>query len=188
MLTNNKGNAKLLIGADDQISKNYLKSMQRILNQEIKNGSEKIIILPREFINKTRTKQYKSRLPTIMLYVAGIGKGIGWLAYNKEGALEMNTSLKYASDYEYIRRCKAKRYSLKHAKCSYTHNKQGRSSNSLIAGILEEHKIAVENRESFIILGWAATTIFLSIKAAARIILHSIKLIKSIRSRHKRDK
>ena len=113
MLARDSKNAKIFIGADDNISAGYIKEMKSRLKEECDKGNKKVLIMPKEFINKRGKKYYKSILPIWMLHIAGIGKGIGWLAYNKKGALTMNTSLKYASDYEYLRRCIKEGYRLK---------------------------------------------------------------------------
>ena len=177
LLTKDCTNAKIFIGADDEISDGYIKEMKYKLTELSDKGVERVVILPKRFVNKAGKKSNRSMLPVWMLYIAGIGKGIGWLAYNKEGALTMDTTLKYASDYEYLRRCIREGYRIEVANCCYTHNKKGRSSNSLVKGITEELYIANKNRKHYRVAGRIGTTIFLTAKGSLRVGLFSIKAI-----------
>ena len=194
MLAVDSTNAKIFIGADDKISTGYIEEMKSRLKDEYDKGNDKVLILPKKFINRVGKKYYRSILPIWMLSIAGIGKGIGWLAYNKNGALSMNTSLRYASDYEYLRRCIKEGYRLKVANCIYTHNKKGRSSNSLVKGITEEFHIANKNRKNYRTAGLIATTIFLAAKGLLRVGLFGAKAIldaitmKSLKQPENKDK
>lgn len=168
MFQANKKNAKLLIGADDRVSRDYLASMKRSLEEEISKGETKLMIMPKNFVNITRKRRFKSKLPLWMIRIAGIGRGIGWLTYNAQGVLDMDESLQYASDYEYLRRCKAMKYRFRTSECEYYHCKQGRSSNSFIKGIMEEYEIALKYRHPTNVIGILATGLFLGIKAVLR--------------------
>ena len=168
LLRHESKNAKLLIGSDDWLSPDYVKKMTDKAKELINNGEERFILLPNKFINVYRGISYPSRLPHQILEVAGIGRGIGWMIYCRDGAPEMREDLKYASDYDILVRCKRSNYRFEYVDCTYYHSKDGRSSSGSIRGIWEEFRISCQYPARMKTAKTIASAIVLSIKGISR--------------------
>jgi len=169
-------NIKLLIGSDDWVCSGYVKAMINASNACIGKGVKRFVLLPRRFINVSRGKQRLSRIPLPLIRMMGIGRGIGWTVYDEGGVRLLSEKLVYASDYEYLLQCHLDGYHFEYVDCTYFHSKDGRSSDSLLLGILEEYKIGWNKRRSKISVESMASTMLLAIKAVTRLVMKYFKL------------
>ena len=112
---------------------------------------KKIYSLPKFYKNiGSKYLGFYLPLPIFLLHIIGIGRGIGWGIYNKNGNLPLfNEDLFIATDYEFLLRCKLNEYSMKYVPCTYYHQKNGRSSKDWNIGVQEERKIAQKYCKEF---------------------------------------
>ena len=177
MLTLDRENPKLLLGSDDNISDDYIEKMLEFAKNA--GTDEAWVALPSDFLNITSSKYcFKSVLPVSFMHVAGIGRGIGWMIHDKEGAPLLSYEFTYASDYEYLLRAMKKGYRFSEVYCTYTHTKGGRSSRNWLKGLQEEYKIGRRYRDGkWKHLLTTCSLLYLTLKGIVRVSAMSRMLI-----------
>ena len=146
-------NLKIIVGSDDWLSKDYIEVFKKEANNLVKKGVNKFILLPKFYKNiGSKYLVFNLPLPIFFLHIIGIGRGIGWGIYNKNGKLPLfNEDLYIATDYEFLLRCKLNEYLIKYVPCTYYHLKNGRSSKDWAIGVQEERWIAQKYCNNFIL-------------------------------------
>ena len=145
-------NLKIIVGSDDWVSEEYLSSFVNEAEKLVKQGINKFILIPKFYksIGKSIFK-LNSPVPLFFIKFIGIGRGIGWGVFNKEGDNPLFCeSLEIASDYDYLLQCLRRKYYFKYVSCRYFHLKNGRSSKNWAKGLKEERKIALKYQQNFI--------------------------------------
>ena len=137
-------NLKIIVGSDDWLSEKYIDTFEKEASKLLKKGVKKFILLPKFYKNVgSKFLGFNLPLPIFFLHIIGIGRGIGWGIYNKNGELPFfKEDLYIATDYELLLRCKVNKYLIKYVPCTYYHLKNGRSSKDWIIGVQEERRIA----------------------------------------------
>ena len=139
-------NLKIFIGSDDWVSQEYLSSFVFEADQLLKRGISKFILIPK-FYKNIGGNLFKINfpIPFFFLNFIGIGRGIGWGIFHKEGDNPIfSESLEIASDYDYLLKCLREKYYFKYVPCKYFHLKNGRSSKKWLIGLKEEREIALK--------------------------------------------
>ena len=144
---------KIIVGSDDWLSKEYIEVFKREAKNLAKKGVNKFILLPKFYKNiGSKYLGFNLPLPIFFLHIIGIGRGIGWGIYNKNGNLPLfNEDIYIATDYEFLLRCKINNYTIKYVPCTYYHLKNGRSSKDWTIGVQEERRIAQKYCNNFIL-------------------------------------
>ena len=144
MLNFESKNLKIIVGSDDWLSEKYIDTFEKEASKLLKKGVKKFILLPKFYKNVgSKFLGFNLPLPIFFLHIIGIGRGIGWGIYNKNGELPFfKEDLYIATDYELLLRCKVNKYLIKYVPCTYYHLKNGRSSKDWIIGVQEERRIA----------------------------------------------
>ena len=137
-------NLKIIVGSDDWLSEKYIDTFEKEASKLLKKGVKKFILLPKFYKNVgNKYLGFNLPLPIFFLHIIGIGRGIGWGIYNKNGELPLfKEDLYIATDYELLLRCKVNKYLIKYIPCTYYHLKNGRSSKDWVIGVQEERRIA----------------------------------------------
>ncbi len=146
-------NLKIIVGSDDWLSDEYINVFVKEAGNLINKGFKKFILLPKFYKNiGSKYLGFNLPLPIFFLHVIGIGRGIGWGIYNKNGDLPLFSEDFYiATDYEFLLRCKINEYTIKYVPCTYYHLKNGRSSKDWVIGVQEERRIAQKYCKNFIL-------------------------------------
>ena len=145
-------NLKIIIGSDDWVSEEYLSSFVIEANKLVKRGIDKFILIPKFYKNIGKSLfKLNFPIPFFFINIIGIGRGIGWGVFNKEGDNPLFCdSLEIASDYDYLLQCLRRKYYFKYVSCRYFHLKNGRSSKNWMKGLKEERKIALKYHQNII--------------------------------------
>ena len=139
-------NLKIFIGSDDWVSQEYLSSFVFESDELLKRVISKFILIPK-FYENIGGNLFKINfpMPFFFLNFIGIGRGIGWGIFHKEGDNPIfSESLEIASDYDYLLKCLREKYYFKYVPCKYFHLKNGRSSKKWLIGLKEEREIALK--------------------------------------------
>ena len=141
----------ILVGSDDWLSDGYINSFIREAKVLSNKGINKFILIPKFYKSiGTNFLKIDFPIPFYFLNFIGIGRGIGWGVFNKEGGIPLfNESFEIASDYDYLLRCLKEKYYFKYVPCKYFHLKNGRSSKKWLVGLKEEREIALKYCDSY---------------------------------------
>ena len=153
LLNKNQENLKIIIGADDYISKNYIKSFKKVAYHLKKKGIKKFILLPM-FYKSINGFLFNIDfpLPIFFLKFIGISRGIGFGIFNSEGnIIRYNTNTKFASDFDFLLRCIKDNYYFKYVPTRYFFYKGGRSSKNWQVAFQEERNTSLKYNKTWIL-------------------------------------
>ena len=144
-------NLKILVGSDDWLSDDYISSFASEAKILSEDGINRFILIPKFYKNiGGNLLKIDIPIPFYFLNFIGIGRGIGWGVFNKEGDVPLlSESFEIASDYDYLLKCFKEKYYFKYVPCKYFHLKNGRSSKNLLVGLKEEREIGLSYTNSF---------------------------------------
>tara|TARA_Y100001968_G_scaffold189641_1_gene173786 strand:+ start:4545 stop:5306 length:762 start_codon:yes stop_codon:yes gene_type:complete len=153
LLNKDSENFKIIVGADDYLSKNYLKSFIEAAYNLNKRGIKKFIILPLFYKSlKGFLLNIDFPLPIFFLNFIGISRGIGFGIFNSEGnIMKYNINTKFASDFDFLIKCKKDNYYFKYVPARYFFYKGGRSSKNWQIAFEEERQISLKYNKTFIL-------------------------------------
>ena len=172
-------NLKVIIGSDDWVSDDYLSSFAFEADKLLKKGINKFILIPKFYKNIGGSfLKLDFPIPFFFLNFIGIGRGIGWGIFHKEGRNPLfSENLKIASDYDYLLKCLRDKYYFKYVSCRYFHLKNGRSSKNWLLGLKEEREIGLKYKQN--IFQQILINLFFTIKFFYKIVNKLIHLAKS---------
>ena len=139
-------NLKIIIGSDDYIAVNFIKNFRKTANILYKKGFKKFILLPMFYKNFNGFLfNINFPLPIFFINFIGISRGIGFGIFNYQDSIpNFNTQILYASDFDFLLRCKKNKFCIKYVPTRYFHSKRGRSSKNWEVAFREEKLISLK--------------------------------------------